>query len=184
LTETLAAGLGAVLALAADTPEVSWTELVWVIRLLVTLTAGGQRAPALTLVTLFSGGTEAVWVLGARVAVTAPGETHALDTLIAGRAALIRVISAGVTVTAWRERGLALTILAHVSAGTEAVGILSAGVAVAAQGETLALDAALVSGAGGVLSRGFRVTITSRGELGCAAGRGEAFRRVGHANLL
>ena len=65
----------------------------------------------ISLSALFSGGTEAVWVLGARVAVTAPGETHALDTLIAGRAALIRVISAGVTVTAWRERGLALTIL-------------------------------------------------------------------------
>ena len=60
---------------------------------------------------LFSGGTEAVWVLGAGVAVTAPGQTHALDTLIAGRAALIRVISAGVTVTPGRERGLALTIL-------------------------------------------------------------------------
>ena len=47
--------------------------------------------------------------------------------------------------------------LAHVAAGTEAVGILGAGVAVAAQGQTLALDTALVSGAGGVLCRGFRV---------------------------
>ena len=99
---------------------------------------------------LLSSGAEAVWVLGAGVAVTALGEAHALDTLGASRAALAGVISAGVTVTAGREGGLALTILgtwhevtgaqgglisdhlAHVSAGTEAVWILSAGVAVAA----------------------------------------------------
>ena len=96
---------------------------------------------------------------------------------MAGGAASTGVISPRVTVTAGGERGLTLTILrqwevteddrggswdhlAHVSAGTEAVGILGAGVAVAAQGQTLALDAALVSRAGGILSRGLRVTWT------------------------
>ena len=182
-------------------PQVSWAELIGVIRLLVTLAPGGKRPSALTLIApkhyfcavflvifvssifliaLFSGGTEAVWVLCVGVTVTAPGETHALDTIIAGGAALTRVISPRVTVTAGGERGLTLTILrqwevteedrgswghlAHVSAGTEAVGILGAGVTVAAEGQTLALDAALVSRAGGILSRGLRVTWT-----GCLA---------------
>ena len=54
--------------------------------------------------------------------------------------------------------------LAHISTGTEAVGILGAGVAVAAKGQTLTLDTALISRAGGILGRGLRVTWT-----GCLA---------------
>ena len=38
-----------ILSPSSDPPEVSWTELVRVISLLVTLTPGGQRPPALTI---------------------------------------------------------------------------------------------------------------------------------------
>ena len=38
-----------ILSPSSDPPEISWTELVRVIRLLVTLTAGGQRTSALTI---------------------------------------------------------------------------------------------------------------------------------------
>ena len=52
-----------------------------------------------------------------------------------------------------------LAHLAHISTGTEAVGILSVRVTRAAQGQTLALDAALIGRTGGVVSRSIGVTL-------------------------
>ena len=52
-----------------------------------------------------------------------------------------------------------LAHLAHISTGTEAVGILSARVTRAAQGQTLALDAALIGRTGGVGRRSLGVTL-------------------------
>ena len=157
--------------------------MVRVVRLRVAVTARGERSLTLAALADLACRTEAVRVVRLGVTVTALGQTPTLDTLRPGGAGGGRGVCRGVTVAAGGEGRLAGAVLAHVARRTEAVGVLGVGVAVAALGQTDALDALSPRGAGGVLGRGERVAVTAGREHRGAACRGQSRGRICNTDL-
>jgi len=140
-------GLWASLALASDTKEALGTERVGVGSFWVTITAGGKGRLALAIDTLVSSRAQAIWIICSWVTITSLLKTATLDAGFGGGASRVFRRSLRITVTTRRKGGLALAVNAHVSNWTQAVRILSCGIAVAALFKTSATNAGLGSGA-------------------------------------
>ena len=121
-------------------PEIIWTQFIWIIRLWITLAARRKRFPTLTILALLSSRAETIRIISFWITFTSKWETLALDTLITSTATGVGIISLWITVTAWREGGLTCAILANISRGTETVWILRVGVTVASQWKTSTLN--------------------------------------------
>jgi len=169
LTKTLTTRLWTVLTFASHTPEIIGAEIVWVGGLRVALAAGRKRSLTLAVLTCLTSRTKVIRIVRQGVAVTAPGQTLALDTGVASAAAGVSIISLGVTVAARREGRLTRAVLAHISTGAETVWILSIGVTVTSQGQTLALDTGRTSRTRGVWLISSRITVASWRKHGSTA---------------